>query len=72
MMLLKVLLSIYLKNDKQKHTNKIEQMFYKIRILKNTATYTRKHQRWSLLFNKFTGFQSATLFKKDSSTGAFL
>ena len=55
-----------------KPTNKIEQMLYKIGALKNSATYTKKHLRWSLFFNKFTGFQSATLLKKDSNTGVFL
>ena len=39
-------------------------MLYKISILKNLSGYRRKHLRWSLVFNKFTDFQPATLFTK--------
>ena len=40
------------------------QSFYKIGIFKNFPKFTRKHLCWSLFFNKFAGFQPATLFNK--------
>ena len=52
--------------------SKSVQMFCEIGIFKTFAKFTRKHLRWCLFLNKFAGLQSATLFKKNSSTGAFL
>ena len=64
MVLLKTLLIIYSKNAKQNIVIKSVQMFNKIGVLKIFAKFTSKHLRWSLFFNKFAGFQPATLFKK--------
>ena len=49
MVLLKILLIIYPKNNKQ-NSNKSVQSFYKLGILKNFAKFTRKHLRLSLFF----------------------
>ena len=39
-------------------------MFWKIGILRHFAKFTRKHQCWSLLFNKLTGLHPAILSKR--------
>ena len=49
MVLLKTLLIIYLKNDKQ-NSSKSVQSFYKIGIHKIFAKFPRKHLCWSLYF----------------------
>ena len=44
-------------------------MFFKVGVLKNVHKKTPKLES---LFNKVAGLRPATLFKKDSNTGAFM
>ena len=48
------------------------QMFFKIGVLKNLASFTGKRQCWGLFLIKLQVLRSATLSKSDSNTGAFL
>ena len=48
------------------------QMFFKMRVLKNLASFTGKRQCWGLFLIKLQVLRSATLSKRDSNTGAFL
>ena len=55
-----------------KHTNQIEQMFYKIGILKISATYQENTcVKLSFLIN-LQAFSLQLYLKKESSTGVFL
>ena len=47
------------------------QMFFKIDVLKNFASFTGKHRCYSLSLIKLQVFRPATLLKRDSNTGAF-
>ena len=44
-------------------------MFFKVGVLKNVH---KKTPTLESLFNKVAGLRPATLFKKDSNTGAFM
>ena len=48
------------------------QMFSKKAALKKFAIFTGKRLCWSLFLIKLLDFRPATLFKRDSLTGAFL
>ena len=48
------------------------QMFSKIGVLDNFASFTRKQLRWSLFLIKLQTFRHATLLKRDSKIGVFL
>ena len=48
------------------------QMLFKVSVLKIFANFTGKHLRWSLFLIKSRDGRSATLLKRDPSTGVFL
>ena len=65
---------VFLSGNKIKeisYNNQIDEVFYKIGVLKNFAKFPGKHLHWSLCSNKVTGLEPATLLKKDSDTGVF-
>ena len=47
-------------------------MFFKKVVLKNCAIFTRKHMCWSLFLINLQAWKSATLLKRNSSTGVSL
>ena len=47
------------------------QMFFKIGVFENFATFTGKHLCWGTLFNKVEGLKASYTGLKDSCTGFF-
>ena len=47
-------------------------MFFKIRVLRNFAIFTRKHLCWSLFLIQLQSRRTAPLVKRDSNRGIFL
>ena len=47
------------------------QMFFKIVVLKNFASFTGRHLCWSLFLIKLQAWRPATLLKRDSNTTTF-
>ena len=77
---------LLLKKSKQRHLSEMDfhqedddiirssclQMLLKRGFLKKFAIFTEKRMYWSLFLIKLMGFRPATLFRRDSETGAFL
>ena len=51
--------------------NSRSQMFFKVGVLKNFASFTGKHLCWGLFLINLQALRSATLLKRNSNTGVF-